>query len=115
MAFSVDTVFVWVTDLTRAAKWYAQFGIEAGSAYGDWQTMRVDGECKFALHRGNRRAGDSTAAVAFRVDDVEIEMARLAKLGIEPTDSSVTDTGMARFITYEDPDGNDVQLLERRA
>ena len=40
-------------------------------------------------------------------------MSRLAADGITPTDREVTDTGMARFTTYLDPDGNEVQLLER--
>ncbi len=40
-------------------------------------------------------------------------MERLAADGIHPTDREVTDTGMARFTTYLDPDGNEVQLLER--
>ena len=115
MAISVDTVFVWVTDLNRAVEWYARFGIDAGPAYGDWQTMNVDGDTKFALHRGNRPEGGSTGAVAFGVDDLDSEMARLATLGIRPTDQTVTDTGVARFTTYRDPDGNDLQLLERRA
>lgn len=115
MTISIDSVFVWVTDLNRSVEWYARFGIEAGPAYGDWQTMKVEGATKFALHRGDRPAGGATAGIAFLIADLEVEMARLTGLGIQPTDANVTDTGMARFTTYRDPDGNDVQLLERRA
>ena len=57
--------------------------------------------------------GGSTAGVALRVADLDAEMARLAADGITPTDREVTDTGMARFTTYLDPDGNEIQLLER--
>ena len=113
MAFQVDTVFVWVTELDEAAGWYHQFGIEPGPRYGAWQTMVLDGETHFALHEGQRPAGPSTGAVAFRVDNLEREIERLASLAIHPSDEGITDTGVARFITFQDPFGNDVQLLER--
>ena len=113
MAFQVDTVFVWVTDVEESVGWYRQFGIEAGPRYGGWQTMLVDGEAHFALHQGVRHKGPSTGAIAFRVDDLNDEIRRLAGLAIRPTDDEITDTGISRFTTFQDPDGNDVQLLER--
>ena len=113
MAFQVDTVFVWVTDLGRSVEWYSQFGIEAGSNYGTWQNMNLGGDTRFALHQGARADGPSTGAVAFQVGDLDAEIERLAALGISPTDQEITKTGIARFITFQDPDGNDVQMLER--
>ena len=113
MAYQVDTVFVWVTDLTESSGWYSQFGIEAGPRYGGWQLMIVDGDTRFALHEGNRAKGPSTGAIAFKVDDLDKAIARLAGLAITPTDAEITDTGIARFATFRDPDGNDIQLLER--
>ena len=113
MTYSVDTVFVWVTDLPKAVEWYSRFGIEAGPGYGDWQTMKVEGATAFALHRGQRAVGDSTAGVAFRVENLDVEIQRLSGLGISPSDEAITNTGVARFTTFSDPDGNDVQLLER--
>ncbi len=114
MSFQVDTVFVWVTDLERSNDWYARLGIEAGPAHGPWQTMILDGDTRFALHQGERAEGQSTAVPSFRVDDLDTEISRLADLDITPTDPEITDTGMARFTTFTDPDGNEVQLLERR-
>ena len=113
MPFSVDTVFVWVTDLDRATDWYSTFGIDAGPRYGAWQGMELSGDVVFALHEGERSDGPSTGAVAFRVSDLDAEIARLASQGVTPADEEITDTGLARFITFRDPDGNDVQLLER--
>ncbi len=113
MPFQVDTVYVWVTALDEAVGWYKQFGIEPGPRFGAWQTMLLDGETHFALHEGHRAEGPSTGAVAFRVDDLDHEIERLARLEIRPVDKEVTDTGVARFITFQDVDGNDVQLLER--
>ena len=91
MAFQVDTVFVWVTDLDRSVEWYAELGIAAGPRYGAWQAMAVDGEPTFALHEGDSPRDKAT----------------------ESTDDETTDTSIARFTTFSDPDGNDIQLLER--
>ena len=41
-------------------------------------------------------------------------MAHMAGAGATLVDE-ITDTGAARFATYADPDGNQVQLLERTA
>ncbi len=114
MAFQLDTVFVWVTDLGRSKDWYSNLGIEAGTAYGPWQTMVLDGDVAFALHQGERTTGPSTSVPSFRVDDLDGHIARLGGLGIEPSDAEITDTGQARFTTFTDPDGNDIQLLERK-
>ena len=75
--------------------------------------MIVNGDTHFALHKGPRHEGPSTGDVAFRVDDLDHEIERLAGLAIKPTDTQLTDTGIARFVTFQDPDGNDVQLLKR--
>lgn len=113
MTYQLDTVFIWVNDLGRSLDWYRKLGIEPGPAYGPWQTMVVDGETRFALHQGSRPEGPSTAVPSFRVDDLDAHITRLDAAGIEPTDPEITDTGVARFTTFTDPDGNEVQLLER--
>ncbi|MFQ5524344.1 MAG: VOC family protein [Acidimicrobiia bacterium] len=111
--FQVDAVFVLATDLDRSVEWYRTFGIEPGPRYDDWQTMKVGGEVHFALHGWDDHPGTYNAMVAFRVDDLDAELAHLAVSGIEPVDE-ITDIGVARFVTFADPDGNHVQLLERR-
>ena len=112
MALQVDTVFIWVNDLDAALEWYRAIGFEPGPLYKTWQVLEVEGETKFALHQGIREDGQSTAVVSFRVDDLDAEIARLSEHGIEPTDQ-ITDTGTTRFTTFIDPDGNEIQLLER--
>jgi catechol 2,3-dioxygenase-like lactoylglutathione lyase family enzyme len=112
VALQVDTVFIWVTDLDESLGWYEAIGFEPGPRYDTWQVMNVDGETRFALHQGIRSEGPSTAVVSFRVDDLKAEVARLAEMGIEPRDD-LTDSGTARFSTFIDPDGNEIQLLER--
>jgi catechol 2,3-dioxygenase-like lactoylglutathione lyase family enzyme len=109
----VDTVFVWVRDLDSSLDWYRAFGLEPGPRHGTWQEIAVSGGTRFALHEGHRAEGPSTSVTSFRVDDLDAEIERLSKGGIEPSDPEVTDTGAARFATFTDPDGNEIQLLER--
>ena len=113
MSLQVDTVFVWVTDLEQALEWYEALGFEAGERYGPWQVMNVTGDVAFALHQGIRDEGPATAVISFLVEDLEAEISRLSDLYIEPSDSEITDSGTARFTTFKDPDGNEIQLLER--
>lgn len=113
MSIQVDTVFVWVTDLDESVEWYSRLGIAPGPRYATWQPMELGGGTKFALHQGLREPGPSTAVVSFRVDDLEATISKLGADGIEPVDPEITDTGAVRFVTYEDPDGNQVQVLER--
>ena len=112
MALQVDTVFIWVTDLDESLGWYRAIGFEPGPRYDTWQVMKVDGETRFAIHQGIRSEGPSTAVVSFRVADLKAEVARLAEMGIAARDD-LTDSGTARFNTFIDPDGNEIQLLER--
>ena len=106
-------MFVWVTDLACSVEWYRRLGVEAGPRHGPWQEMILDGDGRFALHEGDRPQGGSTAVPSLRVGDLDAEIARLAGLGIPPTDRGVTDTGVTRFAGFIDPDGNEIQLMER--
>ena len=112
MSLQVDTVFIWVTDLDESLDLYQLVGFEPGPRYGTWQVISVEGDTRFALHQGIREPGPSTSVPSFRVEDLQREIDRLANLGIEPIDE-ITDSGTARFVTFVDPDGNEIQLLER--
>lgn len=112
MPLQLDTVFIWVSDLSHSLPWYETVGFDVGPRHGAWQSMVVDGDTRFALHEGKRPPGTSTAVPSFRVEDLESHLERLRKAGIHPIDE-VTDTGAARFVTLTDPDRNEIQLLER--
>ena len=114
MSLQLDTVFVWINELERSLDWYEKLGLAPGTLRGPFQNMEVEGPVAFGLHVGNRPPGPSTAVPSFASEDLDSEIARLADLGIEPTDDEITDTGRLRFITFQDPDGNEIQLLERR-
>ena len=113
MSVQLDTVFVWVNDVEASLGFYEALGIPAGTRFGAWQNMRVDGQTRFALHEGERPSGRSTSVPSFLVADLDGEIARLGDLGIHPIDQEITDTGMARFTTFADPDGNELQLIQR--
>jgi len=113
MSLQVDTVYVWVNDLEQALEWYRAVGFEPAERYGPWQELRVDGTVAFALHQGIREEGPATAVISVLVDDLDAEIQRLSDLFIEPSDPEITNTGTSRFITFTDPDGNEIQLLAR--
>ena len=110
----IGVVFFWVADLDTSVAWYTEvLGLTAGPRYGDWQEFAIDGGTGFALHGGRLDGGPATAVVAFNTPDLQTAIDELAGWGAVPIDE-ITDTGAARFVTFSDPDGNKVQLLERR-
>lgn len=111
---TLDTVFLWVSDLDRSVEWYRnRLGIRPGPRHGDWQVMAIDGDVTFALHQSPEAvAPDRSAVLGFRVDDLATATKDLAASGVDPVDQTVTDTGFKRFRTFADPDGHLIQLIE---
>lgn len=111
---TLDTVFLWVTDLNRSVEWYRnRLGIRPGPRHGDWQVMAIDGDVTFALHGSSETVTPSRSAVlGFRVDDLDAATEELGRAGVDPVDQTATDTGFKRFRTFADPDGHLIQLVE---
>ncbi len=60
--------------------------------------------------------GDGYGHLAFAVDDVEAERARLAGLGLDPTPVEALEhegAPLARFFFVQDPDGYKIEVLQR--
>ena len=60
--------------------------------------------------------GDGYGHVAFAVDDLDTEHARMKELGLEPRDIVAFDRDgalMARFFFVQDPDGYKIEVLQR--
>ena len=109
----VDTVFLKVADLDRAAAWYWNvLGINSGARFGDWQILDTGGDVTFALHRFDVLPDGVNAVVGLRVDDLDAAIDLAVARGAQPIDPDVTDTGYKRFTTFSDPDGNHVQLIQ---
>ena len=110
---TLDLVFVWTRDLERATTWYATvLGRQPSARDGEWQTFELPDGPGLALH-GTQSENLRGTVVGMRCHDLEATIARLAEQGILPNDE-ITDIGSGRFATYTDPDGNALQLIERR-
>jgi lactoylglutathione lyase len=79
-----------------------------------------DFEIELTVNKGREAAythGDGYGHIAVCVDDVHAERARLAELGLDPTDVKEMQHGgaiMARFFFVQDPDGYKIEVLERQ-
>lgn len=105
-------MFLWVSDLDRSVAWFERLGLKPGVRHGTWQPLEVSGDTVFAIHEGRGDHSRVNAVVGLRVDDLDAAISELADLGIEPLDEMLTDTGVRRFTTFVDPDGNQIQLIE---
>lgn len=109
----VHTVHVAVPDLDEALGFYRDvLGIPSGPRFGDWQTMDVEGSTAFALHGGMDPFGGQRTVVSIEVDDLDREATRIIGLGHRPLEDAPVDTGRARFLTWTDPWGTQVQLIQ---
>ncbi len=110
----VDTVFIAVPDVDEALVFYRDaLGIGAGPRYGEWQVLELEGQVRLALHGGMRPEGGQRTVVSLGVDDLAGMAERLLGLGHVALESEPVDTGVARFLTFGDPWGTHVQLIER--
>ena len=76
-------------------------------------------ELELTVNKGRTDAydlGDGYGHLAFSVDDVDSEHARLTELGLEPrklVDFAPGGTVIARFFFIADPDGYQIEVLQR--
>ena len=107
-----------VTDIKRAREFYeGVLGLKPTmeSAGGMWVEYDI-GAGTFALGCFGEvwKPSSEGTCVAFEVDDLEKELARLksrnVKFHLEPTDSPV-----CRFAIVFDPDGNKIMIHKRKA
>lgn len=108
----IERVWFWVADMDRALKFYTEaLGLELVRRYGDeWAELACE-PVRLALHGGDDREPGGT--VAFEVEDLDEARFALELRGVvfEPHAGEVE--GVARFVSFADPDGNRLQLIER--
>jgi lactoylglutathione lyase len=116
-----------VFDLDRSKLFYEQaFGLAPSHElhFEDFALVYLrndenDMEIELTLNKGEATAythGSGYGHVAMCVDDLDIEYERLKSLGIEATDIvefSPGDNLLARFIFVTDPDGYEIEVLQR--
>ena len=78
-----------------------------------------DMEIELTLNKGETKPythGSGYGHFAVCVDDLEVEYTRMKSLGMEPTDIvtfAPDDNLMARFFFVTDPDGYEIEVLQR--
>jgi len=117
----VDYVILYVADLRRSIEWYRDviglpFRFE-GDGYAEFATEG----CKFALYERSKlpeligrspTAGGPGGEVAFVVDDVDAQVARVRAAGAEILSGPVDRPWGHRTVHVLDPDGFVVELAQ---
>ncbi len=120
-------MMVRVLDEARSTAFYeTAFGLDVADRFDfDGFTLvylrnpEADFEVELTVNKGRSEAyahGDGYGHVAFAVDDLDAEHARLAAAGlaVEPIKEFMRDGAlMARFFFVTDPDGYRIEVLQR--
>jgi catechol 2,3-dioxygenase len=110
----LDLVFYWVSDLGRAVEFYeGVLGLRLlRRDAGNWAEFDAGGR-RFALHSAaeGQTVTPGGATAVFKVDDLDRAKAELSSRGVEFGHEGDV-AGYARFASFNDPDGNPVQLIE---
>jgi catechol 2,3-dioxygenase-like lactoylglutathione lyase family enzyme len=116
MITSLAFILYPVTDLAAARRFYEEsLGLRLTHSFAD-QWFEYDlGDTTFAIAAADAEHPVPTrgAVVAFEVDDLQAEVARLKGLGIAPT-RDVAETPVCQLASVRDPDGNAILLHQRR-
>lgn len=111
----IDMVLVMVSDFERSLRWYQEvLELPLRARHGDFAYLETGG-VPLALHGGRgANEGEGSAASALPVllvGDYAAAKATLEERGATFTFENTTPA--ARFGTFQDPDGNGLQILER--
>ena len=110
----LDHVYYWVTDMERAVGFYRDVvGLPLIRRAGDEWAEFDAGAVRLALHgavHGHAPPPGGATAV-FLVDDLDGARANLTARGVSFGHEGGVE-GYARFLAFNDPDGNTVQIIE---
>ncbi len=108
----VATVWLPVTDMQRAVSFYSEkLGMQVTQQEEQWSELQADG-LKIGLNAREEQtpSGSGGAVVAFTASgEIEAAVEALSGQGVEFSDG-VSDHPWGRIATFQDPDGNDLQL-----
>jgi len=110
----LDHVYYWVTDMDRAIRFYRDaLGLDLLRRDGDEWAEFETGSARLALHaRGQgHAAGAGGATAVFQVDDLDAAKSTLGSRGVSFGHEAEV-KGFARFASFNDPDGNTLQVIE---
>jgi glyoxylase I family protein len=108
----VEQVWFWVSDMDRAVAFYTEgLGLTAVRRHGDeWAELEAGG-VRLALHGGASDDRPAGGTVVFEVEDLDEARFAVELHGVELGDAGEAE-GLARFVSFTDPDGNRMQLIE---
>jgi lactoylglutathione lyase len=120
-------MMVRVLDEARSVKFYATaFGLDVADRFAfDGFTLvylrnpEADFEVELTVNHGRTEPydlGDGYGHVAFAVDDLDAEHARMTAAGLAPRDIVAFNRDgalMARFFFVQDPDGYKIEVLQK--
>jgi len=105
-------VLVFVTDVADSVKWY-EATLELPVLYKDegFASLGV-GDQRLALHAGGSSVAKTGSTPVFKVDDYPTAKATLESRGCEFNFEN--ETPNAIFGSFQDPDGNSLQIMQDR-
>jgi predicted enzyme related to lactoylglutathione lyase len=110
----LDHVYYWTADMDRAVAFYRDtLGLSMVRRDGEnWAVFDAGGRM-FAIHGAvdGRPVAPGGATAVFSVLDLDDARAKLAERGVAFGHEGDVQ-GYARFASFQDPDGNTVQLIE---
>lgn len=113
MAAGVAAVWVPVSDMDRAVKFYGEtLGLEVKSTGADWTEIDAGGLMIGLNAREETNPADHTggAVVTFQPDGgIDGEVSRLKDAGVEFT-GAISDHSWGRIAPFKDSEGNDLQF-----
>ena len=121
MINKIDVVFIHTTNFTNTALWYKNvIGLNTGYGDSHWQEFSMKEGSRFAMDAvgGNASGPEAQSIViSFGTDNIHEEVKRLAALGVEfypSVEKTIFDVGPTLVATFKDPEGNWVQLSQRK-
>ncbi|HEX6330774.1 MAG TPA: VOC family protein [Actinomycetota bacterium] len=111
---ALDHVWFWVGDMDRALAFYqGVIGLTVLRRHGDdWSELDAGG-ARLGLHATRDGAEpERGGTVVLRVDDLDLARAGLEQRGVRFHERIGEVEGRLRFASFEDPDGNRLQIIE---
>ena len=120
MLTAFSHAMLYVHDVQRAAKWYADtLGFTVRALYGPHYGMLFHDQMNFELHLHPTRNGDATyiskgSVLYFTADDLDKTVADLRGKGVKCEDPR-SESGSPRFSSFTDCEGNVLGMTEKSA
>ncbi len=120
MIKGIDVVFIH-TPHKELGDWYTKIlGLEPGFHDGHWQEFVIENGSRFALDFTSYPQSvieKQSIMVSFVVDDINVAVEHFSSTGVKfyPTkEETIFDVGPAFVATFQDPDGNWLQLSQTK-